>query len=111
MIRTALADDLIEWLDKAAKGKTIYHREREQLWDSFIECIDSTGEIDISSQQFNSIKGFLVCRNDHLTNDKELAFITAVEEISKQVDSHLLIAHKLASKKSEKKNEQSSKIE
>jgi hypothetical protein len=82
MKRSIEANKLAKWLDSASVAKTIYHREREQLWDSFTKILSRDEDIEISTQLFNSLKSFLVSRNDRLTDDKELAFITAIEQLT-----------------------------
>jgi len=82
MQRQIYVDQLIDWLNRALKAKTIYHREREQLWDRFCKILHTSADIELTTQQYNSIKSFLVCRNEQLSENKELAFQTALEQLS-----------------------------
>jgi hypothetical protein len=69
------------WLDDALTGNLIYHRVRRSLWDDFCELLKTKGDFPIPRALFLSIKSCLTSRSDQMTDDKKLAFDTAVQDL------------------------------
>jgi len=78
------AERLRVWTELSNETDLTYHRERKLLWDKFLDCRtteESEANIQIDKGLIRSIKGCLCCRNTELSDDKRLAFETAVEQI------------------------------
>jgi len=78
--------ELKKWIADASISDITYHRVRQQLWAKFIKTLSTRGETtEIDRTLFNSIKSTLTSRSDSLTDDKRLAFDTAVQQLDELV--------------------------
>jgi hypothetical protein len=77
----------INWCKSAIKSDYVWFRARKELWDSFKTILEIRGTIqaparvEIPTQAYNSIHSSLLCRSEKLSDEKQLAFVTATEEI------------------------------
>jgi len=84
-------NELDVWSSKALLANTAWFRPRKELWEEFAKILSTKnksgldGMIEIDYALFNSIKSFLLCRNDQLDDNKSLAFSTACEEIQAMI--------------------------
>lgn len=77
--------ELARWSAKAKKLDLTYHRNRRILWDDFTRAVRvgfnmGYGYVPIPTGLYNSVSSALTVRNNELTDDKRLAFTTAVDE-------------------------------
>jgi hypothetical protein len=90
--------ELVAWCEKCQISDITYHRKRSELWKALTKLIlrnDGDDEKDpktvqkVEGSQLTAIKSALCCRNGALTDDKTLAFDTAVDEILEAFDDYL----------------------
>lgn len=68
-----------------------YHRTRKILWEQFTKMLKEGREdhkdttFTFTFSLFNSIKSALTCRSESLTDEKRLAFETAVQTIFEEL--------------------------
>jgi len=85
-------NDLNDWVEKAILSDSIYHRERQILWEDLKTKLKRKyvfGYLKLQPRLFISIRTYLQARNTDLNNDAILAFNTAVTKLAEIVDSHL----------------------
>jgi len=77
-------DDFSVWCDDAERTDVTYHRARRELWVRLADLHKRytvwTRRL-VPSSQWNSIKSALTSRNETMSDDKRLAFDTAVQEV------------------------------
>jgi len=73
------------WATVALLDDVTYHRTRQQLWRQFCQFLGTRSAqrtFELPTPLFNSIKSVLTARSDALTDEKRLAFDTALQEIA-----------------------------
>jgi len=86
MKRYALFSEMLPWLDAVQKSNLAYYKIRKNLWSKFttivaFKGIGAPGYIEIPSESYNSIWGYLTTRNDKLTSDGLLNFQNVISEL------------------------------
>jgi hypothetical protein len=82
---------LNEWILLAQDGDTTIRHVRTQLFKKLSAMLKekkdvSASAVMLTSSTFIQLKSFLCCRNDKLTDDKELAFNETLIELSKLLE-------------------------
>jgi len=80
---------LRDWCNDALSANHTYYRVRREYFDRFTSLRDPPDEVEavrIPSQIFITIRSFLCTRSPEISDDKRLAFDTAVMEILELCD-------------------------
>lgn len=75
---------LQSWATAALLVDITYHRSRQQLWTSFSALLGTqtaARTFPLPAPLFNSIKSAITCRSDSMTDEKKLAFDTALQQL------------------------------
>jgi len=79
------SNEMFVWCEHAQKANLTYHRTRSMLWNEFSRLCKYRFSFDVdysvSPHLFYSIKSALCSRNNGFSDDKQLAFDTAVGEL------------------------------
>jgi len=85
-----LRKELLDWCDWAERTDITYHRARRELWDALSKMQRQQPRLIrllVPATCWNSIKSALTSRNLELSDDKRLAFDTAVQEVVERLVS------------------------
>jgi len=80
---------LADWVNDAQLGDTTWFKPRKILWSRLGELLHNTPtrtSVRVDFQDFVALKSFLLSRNPDLSDDKRLAFETALNEISHAIE-------------------------
>lgn len=87
--------EFIFFYDQALRSDHTFHKVRKNLWDIFLTCY-STFEVDncvaLRPNTFAQLKGYLCAKNDHLNDDKRLAFESSLQELYSVVGNELKVS-------------------
>lgn len=87
---------LLPWIHEAQFAETQYFRVRRGLFHQLRDAITATGvngagqRVVLTSEEFIAIRGFLLSRNDQLSDDKRLAFEKTIVDIDRRAPRHAL---------------------
>jgi hypothetical protein len=70
-----------EWLEMAMFAQTTFFRVRKSLYAKLLKTTSKTGSIELPASSFQLMKGFLLARNQDLSDAKTLAFETLIAEL------------------------------
>lgn len=81
---------LKEWCELVVKSDTTFHKTRKDLFEKLTKELKDEKEIvggyTIATGVFNTLKGYLISRNDRINDAKELAFNVTVMALDEAVD-------------------------
>jgi len=72
---------LATWLEEAMFAQTTFFRVRKNLFSKLTKAVSKDGEESITTGEFQTIKGFLLARNQDLSDAKTLAFDTLIADM------------------------------
>lgn len=71
---------LSAFVQRALTADLTYHRTRKELWDMYVASLNG-GDVPIPWQAHYAIKSACTCTNVELTDNKRLAFETAIAQL------------------------------
>jgi len=72
---------LYEWLEDAMFAQTTFFRVRKTLFAKLGKCVSKDGEEEVSTADFQTLKNFLLSRNQDISDAKTLAFDTLIADM------------------------------
>lgn len=85
--------ELRDWCERSALASTTYFKLRRELWEELVQLLQPGTppgpSVTLSFDQFITIKGFLLSRNQDLSDDKRLAFDKALAELDQRCSTVL----------------------
>jgi len=89
--RTATKAELCKWVTEALEAEVTFFRVRKDLWSSLKGILkenktQADTDLVLKITELQTLKGFLLSRNDKMTDDKQLAFDVLIGQLAEKCE-------------------------